>query len=501
MACRRVSCGTPFAFSARARGDEIGDSGDARKHHHAHGKPRPASSSPREKPRSVTLAHVPAGFERIRSKNSLPAPAWRDSRLPRRRRRVRARTPESRFRCSLLRFVLRALPPSRRGNQARRSIRHTPVLLRHFRLHHLPRRPRAHRLPSTSRARIPSLAQARRPPHRKRPQHYEHRRARKMAAPRLHLALQTALRTIQIQNPRRLRGHGRNRRPRQSHRLQRAPLLPRTKRLPNFGPSPRSQKSPSVALLAPGRSHPPARKAHASAAPRRPLDRGTLLRPRSPRRKYAHHPFRFEIIACHALLNSERTFMIPGKAKLIRCHWAKNELNIPYHDQEWGVSVHDDNRLFEFVILEGAQAGLSWDTILKKRARYREVFDQFDAAKVARYDKKKIRELLRDAGIIRNRLKIDSTITNARAFLEVQKEFGSFDAYIWRFVGGQPRQNARKTHKSVPAKTPESDAMSKDLQKRGFRFVGSTICYAFMQATGMVNDHLVACFRHKELSE
>jgi len=193
--------------------------------------------------------------------------------------------------------------------------------------------------------------------------------------------------------------------------------------------------------------------------------------------------------------------MIPGKAKLIRCHWAKNELNIPYHDQEWGVPVHDDHRLFEFVILEGAQAGLSWDTILKKRARYREVFDQFDPAKVARYDKKKIRELLRDAGIIRNRLKIDSTITNARAFLEVQKEFGSFDAYIWRFVGGQPRQNARKTHKSVPAKTPESDAMSKDLQKRGFRFVGSTICYAFMQATGMVNDHLVACFRHKELSE
>ena len=153
------------------------------------------------------------------------------------------------------------------------------------------------------------------------------------------------------------------------------------------------------------------------------------------------------------------------------------------------------------MILEGAQAGLSWDIILKKRARYREVFDQFDHAKVARYDKKKIRELLRDAGIIRNRLKIDSTITNARAFLEVQKEFGSFDAYIWRFVGGQPRQNARKTHKSVPAKTPESDAMSKDLQKRGFRFVGSTICYAFMQATGMVNDHLVACFRHKELSE
>jgi len=184
-----------------------------------------------------------------------------------------------------------------------------------------------------------------------------------------------------------------------------------------------------------------------------------------------------------------------------RCSWAKNDLNIPYHDQEWGVPVHDDHLLFEFVILEGAQAGLSWDTILKKRARYREVFDRFDPAKVACYGKKKIRELLRDAGIIRNRLKIAATISNARAFLEVQKEFGSFDAYIWRFVGGHPKQNTRKSHKSIPAKTPESDAMSKDLQKRGFRFVGSTICYAFMQATGMVNDHLVSCFRHRELSE
>jgi DNA-3-methyladenine glycosylase I len=182
-----------------------------------------------------------------------------------------------------------------------------------------------------------------------------------------------------------------------------------------------------------------------------------------------------------------------------RCPWAKNDLNIPYHDEEWGVPVHDDHRLFEFVILEGAQAGLSWDTILKKRARYREVFDEFDPAKVARYDKMKVRELLRDAGIIRNRLKIAATIANARAFLEIQKEFGSFDAYIWRFVGGQPKQNAWKSHRRVPAKTPESDAMSKDLQKRGFRFVGSTICYAFMQATGMVNDHLVSCFRHAEL--
>jgi DNA-3-methyladenine glycosylase I len=184
----------------------------------------------------------------------------------------------------------------------------------------------------------------------------------------------------------------------------------------------------------------------------------------------------------------------------VRCPWAKNELNIPYHDEEWGVPVHDEHTWFEFLILEGAQAGLSWDTILRKRARYREVFDAFDPAKVARYDKKKDRELLRDAGIIRNRLKIDATIGNARAFLEIQKEFGSFDAYIWRFVGGQPKQNAWRKHKRVPAKTPESDALSKDLQKRGFRFVGSTICYALMQATGMVNDHLVSCFRYLPLA-
>jgi DNA-3-methyladenine glycosylase I len=193
--------------------------------------------------------------------------------------------------------------------------------------------------------------------------------------------------------------------------------------------------------------------------------------------------------------------MKTSEAKLIRCPWAKNDLNIPYHNEEWGVPVHDERRLFEFVILEGAQAGLSWDTILKKRSRYREVFDAFDPVKIAHYDKKKIRELLRDAGIIRNRLKIAATISNARAFLEIQKEFGSFDAYIWRFVGGRPKQNAWKTHQRVPAKTPESDAMSKDLQKRGFRFVGSTICYAFMQATGMVNDHLVSCFRYAELSK
>ncbi|HLZ52716.1 MAG TPA: DNA-3-methyladenine glycosylase I [Candidatus Acidoferrum sp.] len=189
-----------------------------------------------------------------------------------------------------------------------------------------------------------------------------------------------------------------------------------------------------------------------------------------------------------------------GSSALVRCWWATKEVNIPYHDEEWGVPLHDDRGLFELLILEGAQAGLSWDTILKKRARYREVFDGFNAEKIARYDKKKIRELLKDAGVIRNKLKIAATISNAQAFLRVQQEFGTFDAYIWRFVGGRPKQNSWKTHKRVPAKTAESDAMSKDLQKRGFRFVGSTICYAFMQATGMVNDHLVGCFRHAALS-
>ena len=184
-----------------------------------------------------------------------------------------------------------------------------------------------------------------------------------------------------------------------------------------------------------------------------------------------------------------------------RCHWATNELNIPYHDEEWGVPLHDDLRLFELLILEGAQAGLSWDTVLKKRPRYREVFDGFDVVKVARYDKKKVRELLRDAGIIRNKLKIAAAISNAQAFLKTQEEFGSFDKYIWQFVGGKPKQNAWKTHKRLPAKTVESEAMSKDLQKRGFRFVGSTICYSFMQATGMVNDHLVACFRYEDLEK
>jgi DNA-3-methyladenine glycosylase I len=186
--------------------------------------------------------------------------------------------------------------------------------------------------------------------------------------------------------------------------------------------------------------------------------------------------------------------------RVVCCPWARNELNIPYHDEEWGVPVHNEHTWFEFLILEGAQAGLSWDTILKKRARYREVFDVFDPEKVARYDKKKVRELLADAGIIRNKLKISAAIGNARAFLKVQEEFGTFDAYIWRFVGGTPKQNAWKTHKKLPAKTAESDALSKDLKKRGFRFVGSTICYALMQATGMVNDHMVGCFRYRDLT-
>jgi len=170
-----------------------------------------------------------------------------------------------------------------------------------------------------------------------------------------------------------------------------------------------------------------------------------------------------------------------------------------YHDTEWGVPIHDDRLLFEFLILEGAQAVLSWETILKKRGEYRIAFDQFDPEIIARYGVKKRNSLLANAGIVRNRLKIEASIVNAQAFLAVQEEMGSFDAFIWSFVGGQPKQNARKSFKEVPAKTPESDAMSKALKQRGFKFVGSTICYAFMQAVGMVNDHLVTCFRHGEL--
>jgi len=183
-----------------------------------------------------------------------------------------------------------------------------------------------------------------------------------------------------------------------------------------------------------------------------------------------------------------------------RCPWAKNELYIAYHDTEWGVPVHDDRLLFEFLVLEGAQAGLSWETILKKRVNYREAFDNFEPALVAGYGQKKRTSLLVNAGIVRNRLKIDAAIQNAAAFLAVLREFGAFDRYVWSFVGHTPRQNAWKSFKEVPAKTAESDAMSKDLKKRGFKFVGSTICYAFMQAVGMVNDHLVGCFRHAELA-
>lgn len=184
-----------------------------------------------------------------------------------------------------------------------------------------------------------------------------------------------------------------------------------------------------------------------------------------------------------------------------RCPWAKVEPDITYHDAEWGVPLHDDRRLFEFLILEGAQAGLSWSTILKKRENYRKAFDGFDPGVVARYDDAKVATLLADAGIVRNRLKIGSAVTNAQAFLAVQKEFGTFDEYVWRFVNGRPLQHARQSMSEVPARTAESDAMSKDLLRRGFRFVGSTICYAFMQATGMVNDHVVTCFRHADLCD
>lgn len=186
---------------------------------------------------------------------------------------------------------------------------------------------------------------------------------------------------------------------------------------------------------------------------------------------------------------------------ITRCSWAGNELSIRYHDEEWGTPVHDDRTLFEFLILEGAQAGLSWDTILKKRENYRAAFDNFDPARVAGYDRKKVQSLLKNEGIVRNKLKIHSAIRNAKAFLQVQKEFGSFNSYIWRFAGGRPIVNTRRVHKHIPASVPESDAMSKDLKKRGFNFVGTTICYAFMQATGMVNDHLVSCFRYTQVGE
>jgi DNA-3-methyladenine glycosylase I len=184
-----------------------------------------------------------------------------------------------------------------------------------------------------------------------------------------------------------------------------------------------------------------------------------------------------------------------------RCPWAKTDLYIQYHDTEWGVPIHDDLRLFEFLILEGAQAGLSWETILKKRENYREAFDRFEPALIAKYGQKKRKSLLSNEGIVRNRLKIEAAIQNAQMFLAVQGEFGTFDEFIWSFVGKAPKQNIWNSIKEVPAKTQESDAMSKDLKRRGFKFVGSTICYAFMQAVGMVNDHLVGCFRHAELAK
>jgi DNA-3-methyladenine glycosylase I len=187
-----------------------------------------------------------------------------------------------------------------------------------------------------------------------------------------------------------------------------------------------------------------------------------------------------------------------------RCPWASatpGSTYEKYHDEEWGVPVHDDNTHFEYIVLDGAQAGLSWSTILNKRENYRKAFANFDPEKVARFDRRRIERLLKDPGIVRNRLKVEAAVENARAFLKVQKEFGSFDRYIWQFVGGRPKRNRWKNSKQIPSETPESRAMSKDLKSRGFRFVGPTICYAYMQAAGMVNDHVVSCFRHRELEK
>jgi len=181
-----------------------------------------------------------------------------------------------------------------------------------------------------------------------------------------------------------------------------------------------------------------------------------------------------------------------------RCDWPKNPIAVKYHDEEWGVPLHDDQKLFEFVVLEGAQAGLSWDTILAKRENYRKAFDNFDVQKVAKYSDGKVEKLLQDTGIIRNRLKVNAAVSNARAYIAVQKEFGSFDKYIWAFVDGKPILNRWQENSQVPATSEVSDAISKDMKARGFKFVGSTIIYAHMQATGMINDHLVSCFRHKE---
>jgi DNA-3-methyladenine glycosylase I len=192
---------------------------------------------------------------------------------------------------------------------------------------------------------------------------------------------------------------------------------------------------------------------------------------------------------------------IAKRGAIRRCSWGKSEPSVTYHDTEWGVPLHDDRRLFEFLVLEGAQAGLSWETILKKRDNYRKAFNRFDARKIAKYDDREIDRLLSDSGIVRNRLKIAAAIQNAKSFLAVQKEFGTFDAYIWQFVGGKPKVNRVRSPQEVPVETPESQAMSKDLIRRGFKFVGPTICYAFMQAVGMVNDHLTTCFRYKEINK
>jgi len=200
-----------------------------------------------------------------------------------------------------------------------------------------------------------------------------------------------------------------------------------------------------------------------------------------------------------ALVGAFVRMAVDSEAGICRCAWAKSPLDIAYHDTEWGVPLHDDRALFEFLVLEGAQAGLSWATILKKRARYREVFNYFDPQRVASYDAAKVAQLLADPGIVRNRLKIAAALNNAQRYLQVQQEFGSFDTYLWRFVDGKPIQNAWASWQQVPATTPVSDALSKDLARRGFKFAGSTICYAMMQAVGMVNDHSVDCFRHGEI--
>ncbi len=195
-------------------------------------------------------------------------------------------------------------------------------------------------------------------------------------------------------------------------------------------------------------------------------------------------------------MNRTRNKTREAKSLVVRCDWARSELMIRYHDEEWGVPLHEDRRLFEFLVLEGAQAGLSWEMILNKRENYRAAFNGFEVERVAGYDRRKIAQLLKNDGIVRNRLKIASTVRNAQALLRVQEEFGSFDRYVWQFVEGRPRVNSWKSRDQVPARTAQSDALSKALKKRGFNFVGSTICYAFMQAVGMVDDHVVRCFRH-----